>query len=139
MDLSKLLRLSRYINHSTPRSIKKLVSSIDELLVKQIIKTYLNFLLNNQNRNNHINNHDYQILNSIQHELNKKHKKNSFKYAQNTFDKLPLLLTSYLLSFCDQNSVNNASKTCHTLYYASNQSMTISQISKIFKKNKISK
>ena len=136
MDLRKILCLSRFVKQSSPRSIKKLVTSMDEFLIKQIIKTYLDFFLNHQNINKYLNNNNnnysedhHEILNLIQKKLDKKKKKkNSLKYKKNIFDKLKLLLISYLLSFCDEYSVNNASNTCHTLYYASNKSISISQI-----------
>ena len=128
-ELSDILSLSRFVNNLSPRSVKKLLNSMDEDTLKQILVNNMNYYLDANNREkylNHMDPHNFEkthlhhsVLQPIKKRKKMKQRKNKLNYVENRFDKLCLELSSYILSFCDQSDVSLASMSCHTLFKAS--------------------
>ena len=125
-ELSDILTLSRFVNSSSPRSLKKLLNSMDEETLRQLLVNNMNYYLDAKHREKYLNHGKqnrahHSILQTIKKKSIRNSKKNKLNYIKNRFDKLCVELTSYILSFGDESDVSKASVCCHTLFKASKQ------------------
>ena len=130
-EMSEILSLSRFVNNLSPRSLKKLLNSMDEETLRQLLVNNMNYYLDANNREKYLNHSDpvnnesnqihHRVLATIKKKLKKDARNERLKYGKNVFDKLCVELSSYILSFCDEFGVNQASRCCHTLFKASKQ------------------
>ena len=113
-----ILSLSLFITISSPRAVRKLLMSMDDDSLKQIMLNSMYFYLIPKNRDKYLNQtHEksrmhHGILQHIQQTMTEK--KNS-KYQEHVFDRLIPDLRTNILSFLDPESLSYVSFTCHSL------------------------
>ena len=120
-SFNELLSISCFINATPSHDIRKLLKSVDDDALKQMMLNTLSFFLIPKNREKYLNQrhkHSRQhhgVLSIVRNSMSKQ----TIKYRLNTFDLLPLDLNYHICSFLDPKSVSNVSFTCHSFCKAS--------------------
>ena len=118
-----MLSLSRFVNAISCRNVRKLMMSMDDDTLKQMMLNTLSFFLIPKNRDKYLNQRheesrqNHGILSTLRESMATK----IMKYQVNTFDSLPVDLNYHICSFLDPKSVSRVSFTCHSLCKASTE------------------
>ena len=129
-SLNDVLSLSRFVNATSSRNVRKLMMSMDDDTLKQVLLNTLSFFLIPKNREKYLNRKherspvNHRILSTVRESMTKK----IMKYRMNTFDSLPMDLNYHICSFLDPKSVSRVSFTCHSLSKASTEPAATSNI-----------
>ena len=127
-SFNDMLSLSRFINATPSRNVRKLLMSMDDDTLKQMMLNTLSLFLIPKNREKYLNqNHErsrqnHRIVEVASDSMKRRIKNRKLKYGENVFDRLPEILSSHVCSFLDPKSLSNVSFTCHSLCKASTES-----------------
>ena len=116
-SFNDVLSISRFVNTSSSRHVRKLMMSMDDDTLKQMMLNTLSFFLIPKNREKYLNQeHEqsrqhHEILSTVRKCMSKK----IMKYQVNTFDSLPVDLNYHICSFLDLKSLSHISFICHSL------------------------
>lgn len=126
-SVNELLSLSRFINAIPSRNVRKLLLSMDDDALKQMMLNTLSLFMIPNNRKKYLNQKHHQsrnhhsILRILSNSMKKKVKKRKVKYQEHVFDRLPNCIQCHICSLLDSKSLSNVSFTCHSLCIASTQ------------------
>ena len=132
-QLTEIVTLHRKIRTCSDKCIKKIICGLNEECLRIMFLTYLKFFFLTENRKRYlqcIDNNHFDIINKAKYFVNTKrrvrNRKKRRKYSQiddnskNFCIKLPIQILSHIISFVDQKSRLNISKTNEILFWASN-------------------
>ena len=126
---TEILSLHRNLQNVSDRCIAKIIHSFDNDALRILLLTYFKFFFFKNNRVRHLQDDNIyvHIFNQAEHFVNtrkrvKKRKKtrmNMMELQHSWFHSLPVEIGAHIISFLDQKSRFNTSKTNHMLFTAS--------------------